>query len=94
LRFYTRLEIQTILGIEEGFFVELEREAIVGCDAPEPERYSERMLERARVASNLVEELDVNLPGVAIIVRMREELVELRHDVERILLEIRRQDRR
>lgn len=90
MKFYTRMEIQTILGIDEGFFVALESEEIVVGDAPETGRYSERMLERARVASNLVEELDVNLPGAAIIVRMREELAGLRHEVERLVQELRR----
>ena len=51
--------------------------------------YSERMLERVRVAHELVSELDVNLPGVAIIVRMREQMFTLRSDLERSLRELR-----
>lgn len=88
MRFYTSREIQRLLEIDERLWVELEREEIVVVDAPEPEAYSERMLERARVASNLVNELEVNLAGAAIIVRMREELAELRRDVTRLLAEI------
>ena len=42
------------------------------------------MLERARVAHELVHELEVNLEGAAIIVRMREELAALRRDLERL----------
>ena len=37
------------------------------------------MLERVRVAQNLVRDLDVNLPGVAIIIRMREDMSDLHH---------------
>jgi hypothetical protein len=88
MRFYTRIEIQQLLQIDDGLWVALEREEVVSGDAPAPECYSERMLERARVARNLVEELDVNLAGAAIIVRMREEMAALRHDLERILGEL------
>ena len=47
------------------------------------------MLERVRVAYNLVHDLDVNLPGVAIIVQMREEMSGLRHRLESLLNELR-----
>jgi hypothetical protein len=40
------------------------------------------MLERVRVAQNLVRDLEVNLPGVAVIVRLREEMAGLRRHVE------------
>ena len=90
MRFYSRQELIEIVGIDAGFLVALETEEIILCDAPEPERYSERMVERARVAHELVEELDVNLAGAAIILRMREELAGLRHDLERVVGEVRR----
>ena len=48
------------------------------------------MLERARVAHELVHELDVNLEGAAIIVRMREELAALHRDLARLAEEVRR----
>ena len=81
MKSYSRTDVIRILAIDEGFLVELEREEIVAPDT-EVERYSPRMLERVRVAQNLVRELDVNLPGAAIIVRMREELAGLRRHVE------------
>jgi hypothetical protein len=90
VRFYTREQILELVGIDPVFFVELEREEIVSGDAPEAGAYSERMLERARVAHELVHELDVNLEGAAIIVRMREDLAALRHDLTRLAEELRR----
>lgn len=81
MRSYSRTEVVAILSIEESFLVELERESIIAPDA-EPARYSPRMLERARVARTLVTELDVNLAGAAIIVRMREEMAGLRRRAE------------
>ena len=67
--YYTRTQIIETLEIGDDFLVSLEREAIVTCDAPPDAagEFSERMLERARVAYNLMHELDVNLAGAAII---------------------------
>ncbi len=88
--YYTRTQIIEILEIEAHYLVLLEQEAIVIPDAP-PEstgEFSERMLERARVAHNLTHELDVNLAGAAIIVRMREQMQRQREQVERFLAEL------
>ena len=87
MSYYSRKQIVQILEIEEVFLVSLEEEEVITVDAPEnnPGDFSEKMLERARVADNLVHELDINLPGAAVIVRMREEMAELRHQVERFL---------
>jgi len=79
MKFYTRKELLQIVGCDDGFVISLEREEILSRDAP-PEanaEFSERMLERARVARTLVQDLDVNLEGAAIIVRMREEIADL-----------------
>jgi hypothetical protein len=87
LIYYTRRQIVELLELEEGFLVSLEREDIVLRDAP-PEsgaEFSERMLERARVAQNLVRDLEVNLPGVAVIVRLTEEMAGLRRHLEDLL---------
>jgi hypothetical protein len=89
VRFYTRQQILELVGIDTVFFVELEREDIVSGDAPEG-AYSERMLERARVAHELVHELDVNLEGAAIIVRMREDVASLRRDLATLAEELHR----
>jgi MerR family transcriptional regulator, heat shock protein HspR len=85
--FYTRKQVIELLEIDDGFLVSLEGEEIVARDAPSdsPAEFSELMLERARVAQNLVRDLDVNLPGVAVIVRLREELAGLRHRLEEVL---------
>ena len=89
---YTRRQLLALLEIEDTFLVALELEEIVMDDARSGQDpgYSERMLERARVAHNLVQELDVNLPGVSIILRMREEMAELRHQMAEVLGELKR----
>lgn len=70
---FERNEVVRLLEIEVAFLETLESEAIVYLDA-EGQRFSERMVERIRVAHSLVFELEVNLSGVAVILRMREEL--------------------
>ena len=91
MSFYTRKQIIELLEIDEGFLVSLEREEIIQPDAPTgtPGEFSEQMLERVRVAYNLVHDLDVNLPGSAIIVRMREEIADLRHRMEELAIKLR-----
>lgn len=89
---FTRSQIVQLLEIEESFLISLESEEIIQLDAPAeaPTSYSEQMLERARVAHNLVTELDVNMAGAAIIVRMREDMSSLRLQLEDLVTEIRR----
>lgn len=92
MTYYTRKQLIELLEIDEGFLTVLEREEIVERDAESGAQgeFSEIMLERARVAHNLMRDLDVNLPGVAIIVRMREELSELQRSLARLAAELRR----
>ena len=89
---YTLREICQILEIDENFGFELEREAIISVDetADGPGRYSALMLERARVAYHLVYDLDVNLPGAAVIVRLREEMMGLQRSVRDLAAELER----
>lgn len=91
MTFYTRRQIVELLDVEEGFVRALEQEEIIESDGPEPSKleFSERMLERVRVAHTLVDDLEVNLAGVVIIVRMREEIGELRQALESALQRIR-----
>lgn len=74
---YTLRQICELLDLDEGCAAELVGEAVLVADAGQG-AFSEDMLERARVARELVVELEVNVAGVAVIVRMREELVALR----------------
>ena len=96
MKYFTRTEVLEILAIDETFLLALETEEII-----EQERegvgptatYSEVMLERVRVADNLVHELDVNLAGVAVIVQMRETLADLRRQLEAAVVELQSRSR-
>jgi hypothetical protein len=91
---YTLREIAEILKLQSDFLDELAREDIIAPDVGDAgsadPHYSERMLERARVAYELVHELDVNLAGASVIVRLREEMVWLCDRVGRLALEVER----
>jgi MerR family transcriptional regulator/heat shock protein HspR len=80
---YTRVEIARILRVDTGFVAQLEREEIIRAEDV-GEAFSEQMLERVRVAHNLVTELEVNLAGVAIILRMREQMSTLHEELEQM----------
>jgi hypothetical protein len=89
--YYTRKQLIELLEIDDGFLIALEQEEVVTRDAPAGAgEFSEQMLERARVAHTLVRDLDVNLPGVAVIVRLVEEVSGLRRRLEQVLAELRR----
>jgi hypothetical protein len=87
---YSRREILTLFGIDDEFLITLEREEIVHADAATTGTFSEQMLERVRVAHNLVHELDVNLAGVAIILHMREQMSSLHSELEETATALRR----
>ena len=91
MSFYSRRQVVELLEIEDEFLASLEQEEIVEIDAPASSEgdFSELMLERVRVADSLVRDLEVNLPGVAIILRLREEMAELRHALGSALHRIR-----
>lgn len=80
---FERSEIVRLLDVEEAFLESLERESIVHVDV-EGHRFSTRMVERVRVAHSLIHELEVNLSGVAVILRMREELGGVRGTLRRV----------
>jgi hypothetical protein len=97
MRRYSLHEICEIVGIDEDFASALVRESILVADVSGSEggeggagTYSAVMLERARVARELVDELEVNLPGAAVIVRLREEMVELRRGLGVLARELER----
>ena len=86
---YTLREIAAILSLDPDFLEEMAHYEILTPDVPEA-GYSERMLERARVCDELVRELEVNLAGAAVIVRLREEVVVLHQHVRVLAVEVER----
>ena len=87
--FWTVTEVLEFFEIDEHFIRVLEEESIV-CATCEDDDLHERKfhveeMEKLRVAKMLMEELEVNLPGVDIILRMKHNMVEMRKQFDAIL---------
>jgi hypothetical protein len=80
---FERSEVVRLLNVDDAFLESLERESIVQVDV-EGHLFSARMVERVRVAHSLIYELEVNLSGVAVILRMREQLGGIRGTLRRV----------
>lgn len=86
--FWTVTEVVEIFEVEEHFIEELEEEEVLcpTCGKESPAKlFSGAELEKLRLAKLLVEEMGVNLPGVDIILRMRQNMIDMRHQFDAIL---------
>ena len=94
---WTIREAVETLGVDEDFIETLESGEIISI--PPAGEGRERMLtlrdlEAIRVAKILVEEMDVNLPGVEVAMRMRQNMMDMRRQFDDILEDIAREVRR
>jgi len=91
---WTINEVLEIFQINSSFLNALEGEEIVcsTCREGHPTRvFSAGELEKVRVAKILVEEMDVNLSGVEVILRMRQNMIDMRTQFDAILEDLARQ---
>ena len=87
-QYYHRKQILDIFECEETFLDELESEELVVCSKVNPSGdkfYDVYQIERIRIITNLTRELDVNLPGVEVILQMRENMISMRKQFDQIL---------
>ncbi len=86
--FWTKTEVVEFFQIEERFLVDLEKEDII-CpvcqEEPLEKLFPPADMERLRLAKILVEEMGVNLAGVEVILRMRQNMIEMRTQFDAIL---------
>lgn len=86
--YWTITEVMELFEIEEGFLSDLEDEEIICpvCRNDSPEKlFSSLEMERLRVAKILFHEMGVNLPGVDVILRMRQNMLDMRKQFDDIL---------
>jgi MerR family transcriptional regulator, heat shock protein HspR len=86
--YWTIKEVIEIIEVDEEFIKDLEKEEIVCPTCPEGNsvrRFSSNDLDRLRFAKVLMEDLEVNLPGIEIILRMRQEIIDMRRQFDEIL---------
>lgn len=75
------IDIERLLSLLHGDRALMHHLREVGFLPESAERYSVEHAELARVAGTLVHELDVNLSGVEIVLRLRSELVTTRQQL-------------
>ena len=92
--FWTVNEVLEFFEVDEQFLKILEEESIVcaTCDDNDlpGRKFSTMEMEKLRVAKMLMEELEVNLPGIEIILQMRRNMIEMRRQFDDILSDLSR----
>lgn len=86
--YWTVSEVIEIFQIDEVTITYLEEEEIVcpECFDENPtKRFTEYDLDKLRLVKILMEDMDVNLPGVEVVLRMRESMLQMRQQFDDIL---------
>jgi MerR family transcriptional regulator, heat shock protein HspR len=86
--FWTVKEVLEVFEIDEHFLSDLEEEELVCplCGDQSPVKgFSPEEMEKLRLAKVLVDEMGVNLPGVEVILRMRQMMFDMRKQFDDIL---------
>jgi len=93
-KYWTVTEITHSLNIDETFIVRLEEEDLIHS-APDSESsgkiFASKDVERLRLAKTLMEDMEVNLPGVEVILKMRKNMFEMREQFDKILEDLAQQ---
>ena len=86
--YWTVSEVIEIFHMDEDIISYLEEEEIVcpECfDVQPTKRFSTVDLDKLRLVKILMEDMDVNLPGVEVILRMRQSMIQMRQQFDDIL---------
>lgn len=87
-------EIIKTFHIDESFIRELEEDEIVcsTCKKKNADKlFSPEDVEKLRLAKVLMEEMEVNRPGIEVILRMRQNMIDMRKQFDDILEDLARQ---
>ena len=90
-KYWTISEVLEIFQVDERFLNDLEDEDILCPECGESastKLFPSSEMEKLRIAKILVEEMEVNLPGVEIILRMRQSILEMRAQFDAILADV------
>jgi MerR family transcriptional regulator/heat shock protein HspR len=90
-KLWTIIDITEIFEVDAQFVHSLEEEEIICASREEGSTvkcYSPEEVEKLRLAKILVDDLEVNLPGVDIILRMRSNMIQMRRQFDAILKDI------
>ena len=87
-QFWTVTEVMEIFEVDEAFLSDLEEEEVLCpvCREESPSKvFREEELEKLKLVKALVEDMGVNLPGVEVILRMRQMMFDMRRQFDEIL---------
>ena len=91
MKLWTISEITERFQIEVSLLQTLEEEDII-CpvleDDSQTKLFPDQEVEKLRIAKVLIEEMDVNLAGVEVVLRMRNNMIDMRRQFDIILDEI------
>ena len=85
--FWKVSEITKIFNVDEKFIIELEKEKIISpvYKKKKTEKIiSLKDMERLRMAKILMHEMDVNIPGVEVILKMHQNMIDMRKQFDNI----------
>jgi len=85
--FWKVSEITKIFNVDEGFIIELEKEEIISPvykKKKTEKTISLKDMERLRMAKILMHEMDVNIPGVEVILKMHQNMIDMRKQFDDI----------
>jgi MerR family transcriptional regulator/heat shock protein HspR len=86
--FWTVTEVMEIFEVDERFLSELEEEDLLSpmCREGSPAKvFRTEELQKLKLVKALVEDMGVNLPGVEVILRMRQMMFDMRRQFDEIL---------
>jgi len=86
--YWTITEVLEAFQVQERFIDDLEKEEIIcpTCLQGHSTRYySVHELDKLRLAKILIEDMDVNMPGVEVILRLRQNMIQMRKQFDDIL---------
>ncbi len=90
-KFWTSAEVIEIFQIEETFISKLVAEEIIcpTCGSNSSvSGFAGDEMEKLRIAKILTDEMDVNLPGVEVVLRIRQNMIDMRRQFDAILEEL------
>jgi len=91
MRYWTVSEIVESFQIKKSFLQSLENEEII-CpvlkEDSQTKLFPDKEVEKLRIAKILIEEMDVNFAGVEVVLQMRKNMIEMRHQFDTILYEV------
>jgi len=91
--YWSITEVTEFFEVDERFLDDLESEEILcpTCRDDLPSKlFSKAELEKVRLAKILMEEMEVNLAGVEVILRMRKSMIAMRNQFDAILEDLAR----